>query len=136
MKWIPWLPALAAVLCGVCCCKKSLRPAAAWVCITSLLAAFVITWLTKGQVDTGIPGIPGVAGQVVPFFEWIRVDGFVADFSYYIDSLTVVMLLVVTGIGTLVAIYAAGLYVWGKGLRAVFRSCESVHFCDDDPGHG
>ena len=120
VKWIPWLAALAAVLCGVCCWKKSLRPAAAWVCIASLASGFVITWLTKGQVDPH--GAGGASGAVVPFFEWIRIDGFTADFSYYIDPLTVVMLLVVTGVGTLVAIYAAGYMAGERGYARFFAA--------------
>ena len=49
-RWIPWLPAMAAALWGMCCWKRSLRSLAAPVCIGSLAAAFVMTCCFYGQV--------------------------------------------------------------------------------------
>ena len=42
---------------------------------------------------------------------WIRSGGFTADFSLYLDQLSLVMLLVVTGVGFLIHIYSVG-YMW------------------------
>ena len=39
---------------------------------------------------------------------WIRAGGFQADFSFYLDQLSLVMLLVVTGVGFLIHIYSVG----------------------------
>ncbi len=39
---------------------------------------------------------------------WIRITGFSADFAFYLDQLSLVMLLVVTGVGFLIHIYSVG----------------------------
>lgn len=112
-KYIPWLPAISAVLCGICCTSKSLRKLAAPITILAIAVGFVLAFLTRGSL--------GESGhQIVPFFEWIEVGGFKADFSYYFDSLTFVMLFVVCGIGTLVAIYASGYMSGDRGYARFF----------------
>ena len=42
---------------------------------------------------------------------WIRSGSFTADFALYLDQLSLVMLLVVTGVGFLIHIYSVG-YMW------------------------
>jgi NADH-quinone oxidoreductase subunit L len=42
---------------------------------------------------------------------WIRSGGFMVNFEFYLDQLTLVMLLVVTGVGFLIHIYSVG-YMW------------------------
>jgi NADH-quinone oxidoreductase subunit L len=42
---------------------------------------------------------------------WIRSGSFVADFALYLDQLSLIMLLVVTGVGFLIHIYSVG-YMW------------------------
>src|SRR5271163_2063056 len=42
---------------------------------------------------------------------WIRAGTFQVDFSFYLDQLSLVMLLVVTGVGFLIHIYSVG-YMW------------------------
>jgi NADH-quinone oxidoreductase subunit L len=42
---------------------------------------------------------------------WIRIGDFTADFGFYLDQLSLVMLLVVTGVGFLIHIYSVG-YMW------------------------
>src|SRR5207253_5271595 len=54
----------------------------------------------------------------VPYLEhlapWIRAGSFQAEFSFYLDQLSLVMLLVVTGVGFLIHIYSVG-YMWEEG---------------------
>jgi NADH-quinone oxidoreductase subunit L len=45
---------------------------------------------------------------------WIRSGAFMVDFEFYLDQLTLVMLLVVTGVGFLIHIYSVG-YMWEEG---------------------
>jgi len=45
---------------------------------------------------------------------WIRAGSFQADFAFYLDQLSLVMLLVVTGVGFLIHIYSVG-YMWEEG---------------------
>jgi NADH-quinone oxidoreductase subunit L len=42
------------------------------------------------------------------FAHWIRSGSFSADFAFYLDQLSLVMLLVVTGVGFLIHIYSVG----------------------------
>jgi NADH-quinone oxidoreductase subunit L len=42
---------------------------------------------------------------------WIRSGPFVVDFSFYLDQLSLIMLLIVTGVGFLIHIYSVG-YMW------------------------
>jgi NADH-quinone oxidoreductase subunit L len=42
---------------------------------------------------------------------WLRAGNFQVDFSFYLDQLSLVMLLVVTGVGFLIHIYSVG-YMW------------------------
>ncbi len=45
---------------------------------------------------------------------WIRSGDFLVNFEFYLDQLTLVMLLVVTGVGFLIHIYSVG-YMWEEG---------------------
>ena len=45
---------------------------------------------------------------------WIRYGDFLVDFEFYLDQLTLVMLLVVTGVGFLIHVYSVG-YMWEEG---------------------
>ncbi|MGA9392597.1 MAG: NADH-quinone oxidoreductase subunit L [Candidatus Sulfotelmatobacter sp.] len=45
------------------------------------------------------------------FAHWIRSGGFRVDFAFYLDQLSLVMLLVVTGVGFLIHVYSVG-YMW------------------------
>src|SRR6185369_68786 len=127
-KFIPWLPALAAVLCGVCCMKPSLRKLAAPICVLGIFAAFMISVIVSRGVATHGLETTTSAGvwegrpptHVIHFFDWVHAGPFAVDFSYFIDPLTIVMLFVVTGIGTLVAIYASGYMAGDKGYARFF----------------
>ena len=50
-KFIPWLPFLSAILCTICCMKKSLRGFAAPICIASIFGAFLIAVGISGEVQ-------------------------------------------------------------------------------------
>src|ERR1700739_3924176 len=45
---------------------------------------------------------------------WIRAGDFQVDFAFYLDQLSFVMLMVVTGVGFLIHIYSVG-YMWEEG---------------------
>src|SRR5579884_4186591 len=48
------------------------------------------------------------------FASWIRAGDFRADFAFYLDQLSLIMLLVVTGVGFLIHLYSVG-YMWEEG---------------------
>ena len=114
VKWIPWFPALAAVLCGVCCMRKEWRRYAAPVCIAATAIGFLIALMALGSVRSLHEA------KVVGLFDWISVGDLKSGFNYFIDPLTIVMLFVVNGIGSLVAIYASGYMKGDRGYARFF----------------
>lgn len=54
---------------------------------------------------------PGTTPYQEFLTHWIRAGNFSADFAFYLDRLSVVMVLVVTGVGFLIHIYSVG-YMW------------------------
>ncbi len=57
---------------------------------------------------------------VKPFFDWIAAGGFRAGYDLQLDHLTVVMLLVVTGVGFLIHIYSTGYMAHEEGYWRFF----------------
>ncbi|MDP6153182.1 MAG: NADH-quinone oxidoreductase subunit L [Phycisphaeraceae bacterium] len=118
VKWIPWLPALGAVVCaGVAFAPRRVRWIAAPVCVLSILIGFLITCGIAGGI-----GYEDGTHQTVTVFQWIHAGTFHADMAYFIDPLTVLMLMVVTGVGTLVAWYACGYMKGDPGYARFFAA--------------
>ena len=71
-------------------------------------AAFAWALLVAARFPSlGMPHVENLA-------PWIRAGNFQADFAFYLDQLSLVMLLVVTGVGFLIHIYSVG-YMWDEG---------------------
>jgi len=60
------------------------------------------------------------------YFTWISAGGFRADFALQVDQLTIIMLLVVTGVGWLIHIYSTGTCTTIPVIGDSFLS-ESIH---------
>jgi len=52
--------------------------------------------------------------HIETYATWIRAGSFQADYGFYLDELSMIMLLVVTGVGFLIHIYSIG-YMWEEG---------------------
>ncbi len=101
---IPTLPLAGAAINGLLG-KKSSRTAVSTIGLFFSGAAFawaltvVLRW----------------SSFALPYQEylahWIRSGSFTVDFAFYLDQLSLVMLLVVTGVGFLIHIYSVG-YMW------------------------
>jgi NADH-quinone oxidoreductase subunit L len=109
---IPVLPLLGCALCGITAALKVKSKAPAWLAVLCLAASFVITVLMAKDVLGGEPARTGV----IHALDWINFDwrgahgkteSFVADFAFYIDPLTCLWMLFVTGLGTLIGLYAS-----------------------------
>jgi len=66
-------------------------------------AAFVVSVLLAWSVAAG-----GGHAVPVPFAQWIHIGDLVIDWTFLVDSLSTTMMLVVSGVGTLIHIYAIG----------------------------
>ncbi|HKH97591.1 MAG TPA: NADH-quinone oxidoreductase subunit L [Candidatus Sulfotelmatobacter sp.] len=102
---IPVLPLAGAAINGFLG-KKSSRTAVSAIALVFSGAAFA--WaLTVAARFSSLREIP----HQEYLAHWIRSGSFSADFAFYLDQLSLVMLLVVTGVGFLIHIYSVG-YMW------------------------
>jgi NADH-quinone oxidoreductase subunit L len=101
---IPILPLAGAAINGIFG-KKSSRQAVSTIGLVFSGAAFARALWVAVQFSS----------LTLPYHEffahWIRSGSFSADFAFYLDQLSLVMLLVVTGVGFLIHIYSVG-YMW------------------------
>src|ERR1700730_3370879 len=101
---IPILPLVGAAINGFFG-KKSSRTAVSTIGLVFPGAAFAWALLVALRFSSfDLPYQENVA-------QWIRSGSFSADFALYLDQLSLVMLLVVTGVGFLIHIYSVG-YMW------------------------
>jgi len=85
------------------------------------LSSTALSFLAVLEVVREFMGLP--AGQIpahISYFTWISAGPFRADFALQVDQLTVVMLLVVTGVGLLIHIYSTGYMHDDPGYRRFF----------------
>lgn len=105
--WLPFLGFLFNAFLG----KKLGKRAVAVVAPAVVLAAFVVSMMTLwNEVLTApehrllVPLIPGMAADT----PWIRFGGFQVNFGLLLDPLSMLMALIVTGVGGLIHVYATG----------------------------
>ena len=65
--------------------------------------AFLVSLLLGIALWTG-----GGEAQVIPFAEWIKIGTLDIPWDFRVDTLSVTMMLVVSGVGTLIHVYAIG----------------------------
>lgn len=104
---LPLMPLAGAAINGLLG-KRFSRQAVSAVALTFCGAAFAMAlWISAQFSSLSLPHIEELA-------QWIRVGDFRVDFAFYLDQLSLVMLLVVTGVGFLIHIYSVG-YMWEEG---------------------
>jgi NADH-quinone oxidoreductase subunit L len=101
---IPLLPLAGAVINGFFG-KKASQQGVSTVALLASGAAFAMALSVALRFSS----------LTLPYQEfaahWIRSGGFSVDFAFYLDQLSLVMLLVVTGVGLLIHVYSIG-YMW------------------------
>src|SRR6202049_4039447 len=101
---VPILPLAGAAINGLLGPRSS-KKAISTVALVFCGAAFAMAlYLAAGFSSASAPYYFDLA-------HWIRSGNFQVDFSFYLDQLSLVMLLVVTGVGFLIHIYSVG-YMW------------------------
>ncbi len=108
---IPLLPLLGAAI-NLLFARKISRAVTHAVAVGAVAAAFVVgviafvqlfpLWKAHTDTTTTLAGLH----QVV--FDWIQVGSLKLEMAFRFDTLTAVMVLVITGIGTLIHIYSTG----------------------------
>ena len=96
---IPFAPLLAFVVNGVA--GRRMPHLTGWISTGAILASFLFTgalWI--GGISADQPGWT--------FYPWVDSGTFAVNIGFLLDPLAVVMLLVVTGVSALVALYSVG----------------------------
>ncbi len=96
---IPFAPLLAFVVNGIA--GRRYPQATGWVSTGGILASFLLT---------GALWIGGISADQLgwTFYPWVDSGTFAVNIGFLLDPLSVVMLLVVTGVSALVALYSVG----------------------------
>jgi NADH-quinone oxidoreductase subunit L len=104
---IPVLPLIGAAINGLFG-KRFSRKLVAVVALGFCGAAFLIAlWIAVRFSSLPLP-------HVEVLTSWLNSGGFSVDYSFGLDQLSLVMLLIVTGVGFLIHIYSVG-YMWEEG---------------------
>jgi NADH-quinone oxidoreductase subunit L len=105
---VPLLPLAGAAINGFFG-KHFSRRAVTAVALTFCGAAFAMAlWIASQFSSLTLPHTDPALAM------WLRSGDFTVDFSFSLDQLSLVMLLVVTGVGFLIHIYSVG-YMWEEG---------------------
>jgi NADH-quinone oxidoreductase subunit L len=127
---IPALPLAAAVVTAVFG-PRLLRRHSHWPCILATAGACVVAVMTFLAVREGIHAEPEATPETQPhqirvYYEWIKVGeagaghGVEVGFGLNADALSAMMAVMVTFIGTLIAIYSAGYMHGDEGYARFF----------------
>ena len=112
---IPVLP-LAGALINLILGRKLGDPRAGWVATIATASSFLVTVLAYFEM-LGHPAEE--RSHVATMFSWIRVGSLQVDLAVLADPLSIVMALFVTGISTLIHLYAIG-YMHGDNKFSKF----------------
>ena len=99
--WVIYLPALG-LLVNLLVGKRLGRWGAGIVASLAAFSAFVVSLI----LAFALGGSP--QGQIVPVTEWMQIGDFVVNWALKVDTLSVTMMLVVSGVGTIIHVYATG----------------------------
>jgi NADH-quinone oxidoreductase subunit L len=111
---IPLIPLIGFLINGLGF-KKIPKSIAAIIGISASFLAFLCVFSAYSQFIDG-----GQKAIVIHLFEWIKVAGFQIDFAFQIDQLSLIMLFVITGVGTLIHLYSAGYMKHDEGFGKFF----------------
>jgi NADH-quinone oxidoreductase subunit L len=122
LAWIPLLPLLGALF-NLTLGRKLSDRTVHTIAIGAVALAFVVTafsvfgplWAAYKSYRAG--GVAPDLKQVV--YTWIEVGSFKVDLAFRLDTLSAVMVLIVTFVGTLIHIYSAG-YMHGDRRYAAY----------------
>jgi len=113
---IPLLPLVGAVANGIFGGRWPKNIISAVALSSTTLAFFAALEAVREFLSLSPSQVPWIK----TYFTWISAGGFQADFALQVDQLTVIMLLVVTGVGWLIHIYSTGYMHDDPGYRRFF----------------
>jgi NADH-quinone oxidoreductase subunit L len=113
---IPFIPAVSTFILAVFGKKLPKKYVSFQACF-AVFASFIIAVISLiGLIQAGHESYPIVKS----LFPWIQSGSFSANLSFQLDPLSVVMALVVTGVGFLIHVYSLGYMAEDKGYTRYF----------------
>jgi NADH-quinone oxidoreductase subunit L len=113
---IPLLPLLGAAANGIFGARWPRRAINAVALGTTGFSFLAVLELAREFAHLGAAQVPWVQS----YFTWIEAGRLRADFALQVDQLTLIMLLVVTGVGWIIHLYSAGYMAEDAGYRRFF----------------
>ncbi len=101
VPWVVFLPVIGLLL-NLLVGKRLGETFSGWLASLAVAGSFVVTGILFFTLQSS------PEGATVPFLEWIHIGTFQADWTFRVDALSVTMMLVVSGVGALIHIYAIG----------------------------
>jgi NADH-quinone oxidoreductase subunit L len=115
LVWIiPFIPLIGFVINGLFG-KKISKSMVGMVGAGTVLVSFILSLICFIQIKTG-----NEPQFTVNLFEWISIGSFKVPFSFLIDPLSSLMLLIVTGVGFLIHVYSIGYMQHDEGYYRYF----------------
>ena len=108
LRWIPLLPLVAAVASGLWLLfLRSPMPRGGVILIGcgAPIASFLLSIQQVFELTGAVPEKRFIVDRL---YTWIGADPFHAELSFLLDPLSAVMILVVTGVGSLIHLYSVG----------------------------
>ena len=119
LTWIVLLPLIGFLLNGLLATRATSAGAGkGFVTLVGCglpLASFALTVAATLQLQAG-----GWAPQVEVVYRWAQIGRWSFDVAFYLDKLSAVMTLIVTGVGTLIHIYSVGYMAHDKSFGRFF----------------
>jgi NADH-quinone oxidoreductase subunit L len=101
--WVVFLPAIGLVL-NLLLGRRLGELGAGLIACLAVIGSFIVAVVLGINLATQAEG-PAIT---VPLLEWIHIGTLNANWAFRVDELSVVMMLVVSGVGALIHIYAVG----------------------------
>jgi NADH-quinone oxidoreductase subunit L len=108
LAWIPLLPLVGALI-NLTLGRRLSKQTVHTVAIAAVAGAFGLSaYLVFGPLFHEFQGGRGGAGIAQTVYTWIEVGSFKAQLAFRLDTLSAVMILIVTFVGTLIHVYSTG----------------------------
>lgn len=88
---------------------------------TIATSAVFISFISAVFLVVDLLGLPADSRRVaVTFFEWIRVANLSVDAGFVVDQISAIMILIITGVGSLIHLFSVGYMHHDKGVAKYF----------------
>ncbi|MFP5518390.1 MAG: NADH-quinone oxidoreductase subunit L [Bdellovibrionia bacterium] len=84
-------------------------------------SAMVVSFVSAIMLVTELIAMPPEARRIaVSFFDWIVVDKFKVEAAFVVDQISAIMILIITGVGSLIHLFSIGYMHHDKGVTKYF----------------